>query len=240
MSGKEAVSVNWGPWSSKGMAAATSRRNSTNGIGNIAPDQGIKVLEEILQYDITQIAVLPIRWKSFAKQFTEKTPPLYQNFIKSGTEQLEEKEKPALIVHLEETEPEKRKDILLDFLQSQTMRVLGTDSEGSIDVSQPLQTMGIDSLMAIELKNSIDKNIGKKLPATIVFNYPTIDALATFLLTDVLELDKPQEKTVEEEKTAPRENKHMEKVISEVENMSDEEAEALLMKKLEEDDEDLD
>ena len=45
--------------------------------------------------------------------------------------------------------------------------------------------MGMDSLMAVDLKSRLEKTLGCELPSTLTFNYPTIDAIAGFLIEDI-------------------------------------------------------
>ena len=52
-------------------------------------------------------------------------------------------------------------------------------------MQQPLSEIGLDSLMAVELRNVLGTMLGKPLPATIIFDYPTIDALTDFLKTTI-------------------------------------------------------
>ena len=49
---------------------------------------------------------------------------------------------------------------------------------------RPLGTMGLDSLMAIELRNRLTSLLGRPLSATLTFNYPTVEALAAFLVAE--------------------------------------------------------
>ena len=53
-----------------------------------------------------------------------------------------------------------------------------------IDARKPLGTMGLTSLMALELRNRLEPLHGKPLSATLAWNYPTVDALVAFLAGD--------------------------------------------------------
>ncbi|KAA3617210.1 MAG: SDR family NAD(P)-dependent oxidoreductase [Calditrichaeota bacterium] len=232
--GLPATSINWGPWSSSGMAATTdmSRRNS-GGMGMISPEQGLQMMERILAKGNAQVGVLPIQWKAFLKQFPGDTPVLYSEFAGTSASASDgPAEKPEFLSKLEEAEVEMRLEMMTEFLKQQTVRVLGMEANTAVDSTQPLQSMGLDSLMAIELKNSIDSGVGKNLPATMVFNYPTIDALASYLLTDVLKLSDAEETPEKIDEEAVKKDE----ALSEIEDLSDEEAEAMLLKSLEEDD----
>jgi len=232
-----AVSINWGPWSGSGMAADTdpALKRFRNGLGAILPEQGLALLDKILQTSEVNMAVLPIRWKAFLKRFEGfDVPAVLRNFsVSQGAQPAAEAEKPELVLQLEEAEPENRRQIITGFLRKRTAKILGLENDSSLDIKKPLSEMGLDSLMAIEMKNALDRAIGKKLPATMVFNYPTIEALTGYLLTDVLSFGSGTEEPEEEAKESKEDQ--LDKTIDEIENLSDEEAEALLLQKLEED-----
>jgi hypothetical protein len=50
--------------------------------------------------------------------------------------------------------------------------------------------MGMDSLMSVELKNALERAFGRRLPSTLTFNYPSVNALAQFICADVLQRDQ--------------------------------------------------
>ena len=78
--------------------------------------------------------------------------------------------------------------LLLDFVSAQVARVLGAVTAASVDERQPLHELGLDSLMAVELRNLLGAGLGldSALPATLVFDYPTVEALASYLTKTVV------------------------------------------------------
>ncbi|MFN8400210.1 MAG: amino acid adenylation domain-containing protein [Anaerolineales bacterium] len=88
------------------------------------------------------------------------------------------------------TEPAKRQQALEGFIQRNTARILGMDA-ARLDLNQPLDTLGLDSLMAIELKNSLESKIGVNLSIATLLQGPTISSLAKEMLG---ELDSPEAK----------------------------------------------
>ncbi|MFN8433384.1 MAG: amino acid adenylation domain-containing protein [Anaerolineales bacterium] len=88
------------------------------------------------------------------------------------------------------TEPAKRQHVLEDFIQRNAVRILGMDS-ARLDLNQPLDTVGLDSLMAIELKNSLESKLGVNLSIATLLQGPTISSLAGEMLG---ELDSPEVK----------------------------------------------
>src|SRR3990167_11556246 len=80
---------------------------------------------------------------------------------------------------------DERTPMLIDMICEQIKRVMGLDESDTINPNQPLQELGLDSLMAVELRNILCALIGKQLPATLMFKYPTVSSLSTFLIQDM-------------------------------------------------------
>jgi acyl carrier protein len=66
-------------------------------------------------------------------------------------------------------------------VESEVARVMGIPPSETIPADRPLSDLGLDSLMAVELRNSFARIVGHSLPASLLFNYPTIASLATYL-----------------------------------------------------------
>ena len=62
---------------------------------------------------------------------------------------------------------------------------LRLDRSQAVVADQPLQELGLDSLLSIELRNALGVSINRTLPATLLFNYPTLGALTGFLCSEV-------------------------------------------------------
>jgi hypothetical protein len=96
------------------------------------------------------------------------------------------------------------------------------------DPRRPLKDLGVDSLMAVELRNALVRAFGKPLSATLVFDHPTLDAMAAHLMT-AWELELPENDDVDARTKlrAPAVD------ASDIENLSPEAAEAMLLRELE-------
>jgi acyl carrier protein len=94
-----------------------------------------------------------------------------------------------------------------------------------IDRNKSLRTLGLDSLMALELRNRLERSLGLTLPATLVWNYPTVAALAPHLAGRLSIPLQPQATLVEERNVDDHE---LARALAEVEKLSAEEARRLL------------
>ena len=91
----------------------------------------------------------------------------------------------ALMKTLEEVPASERQQVLIDALCDQMARVMGFDNAEQIDPTRPLQELGLDSLMAVEMRNVVNGFVGRALPATLLFKYPSLSELTGFLTTEL-------------------------------------------------------
>ena len=84
---------------------------------------------------------------------------------------------------LNEALPSERVDLLIGYVRDQVAGVLRMTGAAGLGPRQRLMDLGIDSLMAVELRNRLASglDVGRSLPATLMFDYPTIEAIATYL-----------------------------------------------------------
>ncbi len=232
--GLPAISINWGAWDNLGMTAHLSEgdnhRRSKQGFGVLTPEVGLAALGQILDDAPIQITALRIDAPAFAR--VEALAPLYSNLVqqrpvvvKNTTAKTKE---PALRQQLQNAPPSKYQSIFYAHIREQANAVLGLDRARPINPRQPLNTLGLDSLMAVELRNALGVSAGTTLPATLLFDYPTIETLTDYLANQVFHLQSAEAPTAE---AAPMPNKADEQA-SELNDLSDEEAEALLLQEL--------
>ena len=138
---------------------------------------------------------------------------------------IEQSAKPELMRQLEATPENGRPRVVLEFVRDQAVNVLGLPSSRPIDVRQPLNELGLDSLMAVELRNSLAASLGRPLPSTLLFDYPTVEALAGYVGREMLPSPAP----------APVPDAAAERpadVVEHLEDLSDEEVDRLFEERL--------
>ena len=139
----------------------------------------------------------------------------------------------ALLKQLQSLEIGDRRVTLTQYLQQQIAKILNLDSPEHIEPRQRFFDMGLDSLIALELKHSLEHNLSSPLPATVLFDYPTLEALVEYLLaglngTDRSSLPLPTSTPLPMVQIKPLEIMSA-KLIA---DLSDTEAEALLLREL--------
>jgi len=190
-----ATSVNWGPWAEAGMAAALSGdRFGAMGIRGLNPDQALRVLKHVLKEDLTQPAIVDADWRAFAaSQGIDPKHGLYAALV-SATGAGEQVETAAsvgrdIVAELRDVLAVERPALLRSYLQDLARHTLGYGEGEPIALDQPLVAQGFDSLMSVDMRNRLNRSLGKTLPASLLFDYPTLDKIATFLLNDVIVLE---------------------------------------------------
>jgi malonyl CoA-acyl carrier protein transacylase len=136
----------------------------------------------------------------------------------------------ALVAALHDALPAERTDMLIGYVRDQVAAVLRLDGAPP-DRRQRLMDLGLDSLMAVELRNRLASGLAlaRSLPATLMFDYPTIDAIAGYLERDALALVKDEGEQLADAATPGRD---FSEAAARLEELTDEEAEALLLEKL--------
>ena len=237
-----ALSINWGPWAEVGMAAALGRpavqRWREQGIEPIAPEHGVEVLGQVLAQGATQVGVLPIAWATYAQQWAPGGAPPFLAHLAHGAKSREHSEppwapRPTLVQHLEGVPVAERYGLLARHIRDQAAKVLGLGGDAShhLDPQRPLHELGLDSVMAVELTNALGLTMGRHLPATLLFDCPTIAALAEYLAEEVLSLESPPESRMDSQQVEDEKAN----LVERIEQLSEEEVDSLFEKFLKKD-----
>ena len=180
--GVPGLAINWGAFSEVGLAAAQANRGdrlAERGVASMTPAQGHAVLDRLLTGPAAQVGVMRLdarTWLGFYPGAARS--PLWSALIEPGSAAPSTGVRDRLLA----AAPAERQALLERFLAEQTVRILRLDASTSPSVEETFSALGMDSLMGLELRNQIEAGIGLRLSATLLFTYPTLRALAQYLL----------------------------------------------------------
>ncbi|WP_308457404.1 SDR family NAD(P)-dependent oxidoreductase, partial [Streptomyces sp. SM10] len=200
--GLVATSLAWGPWATTdGMLGRLDGsdvdRMVRSGVLPLTDEQGLALLDAALASP--RAALVPVGLDLTALQsqaVAGALPGVFRGLVRTAGR----RRAPAAATtggstlgqRLAGLAPQERDRELLDLVRTQAASVLGHAGAETVDGDKQFKELGVDSLTAVELRNRLNAATGLRLPATLVFDYPTPAALAGFLLTEILGVVVPE------------------------------------------------
>lgn len=182
--GLAGLSIAWGPWAGAGMAATTADINRGRfadlGIGSVGPEQGLAALRRLMQDAPPVVGVLPVTWSRFLAAFAPGQRPPYLDALQGGSGGDDQRGDPIL-EQLAEADEVQRLALLDGFVRGQLARVMGHAGADAVDPTQEFADMGVDSLLAVDLRNRLEAALALSLPATLLFDHPTTEQVVAHL-----------------------------------------------------------
>ena len=217
--GLPALAVDWAGWSEVGAAAAGDVRDwlAAKGIGAVSPRQGLDILRRLMTGPAPpQVGVLPMDWRRF---IGGGTAPAFLSRVAPAAETTPERAAgaPPLATLLAAADAAGRRTLLAAHVRDEVAKVLGMASAEQVPSARGFFDLGMDLLTSLELRNRLQASLGLALPSSVALDYPTVDALAGLLAQRLGRDDEPT--------AAPA-------TTTAIEDMTDDEAEALLLQRL--------
>ena len=194
-------SIQWGGWAGGGMAsgdASTIARLARMGMGLIEPKLGLAALAGVLQsasavrsVPLAQLTVVPFVWDRFLTSAGQaQTASIFEEFTSLTSSQnpsqplstataaaASNSAVSASAPSMTGLNAEQRLAYLKAEVASAVASVLGS----IVSPTEPLMAAGLDSLGAVELKNALETHMGLELPSTLIFDYPSVNAIAGYV-----------------------------------------------------------
>ncbi|NJR41420.1 MAG: SDR family NAD(P)-dependent oxidoreductase [Akkermansiaceae bacterium] len=212
--GQPTLSVNWGPWDQGGMIQEQEKHMLGHlGVKLLQPAEGGYALNCLLSpqrmAQSCQATIANIDWSIFKPLYEvgkrrqllallEASSLAVQSptYADLGTES-------ALITSLQAVPVEERDDHLQEYLQKTVAEVLGLSTAGfsttqALGREQGFFEMGMDSLMAMDLKERLEQDLQTKLPTTLAFEAPNLTSLAQYIAQEVLNWLPPKPEELQE------------------------------------------
>jgi len=234
--GFHALSINWGAWAELGFAETEGGKSLTRhlallGIRSMPPPRALEVMERLLREDATQVVAIPVDWSKYHEFYPSGTEPALlsdlANEEAAGLSQgADSGEKRSAIL---DAAPADRPQLLQSYVTEQVARVLGL-SPSQLDIQQPLTNLGLDSLMAVELKNRISADLGVNVPMVKFLQGFSVAQAATQLLE---QLTADADGSTEPRPMArARENESDEDLLANIDKLSEEQVNSMLAEML--------
>ncbi|MFD4432721.1 type I polyketide synthase, partial [Nocardia sp. NPDC058497] len=185
-SGRCGVSLAWGLWDG-GMAGELGdvdrQRMSRSGMLPLSEEQGLALFDAATRIDtatllLARLDVDAMRGTGIA------TPALFSGLIPQRRKAVSGAAT-ALRARLASTPDGERFGVLVEIVRSQVATILGHQNTNAVEADKAFSELGFDSITAIEFRNALKAATGLQLPATLVFDYPTPQALAEYLADEL-------------------------------------------------------
>jgi epothilone polyketide synthase D len=193
-------SLAWGLWTdassqAAGLASGLDRvqqaRLARSGLVAVDPAQGIALLEAVLGRSEAQLLPVPLDPGVLRKSFADAVPPLWRALVRPPRRAAAAAvRRGAWARELASMAEGRRLEAVVETVRAEVARVLSMAGTEAVEPDRPLKELGLDSLMAVELRSALGRRAGATLPATLAFDYPTPAAIAKHLLEKVLLLSE--------------------------------------------------
>ncbi|ONK15963.1 Erythronolide synthase, modules 3 and 4 [Streptomyces sp. MP131-18] len=192
--GLPAVSMGWGLWEAAsgmtgGLDGTDRARMRRSGVLPLASADGLALFDAALAEG--RPVVLPVRLDLAAVREAQEPPPLLRRLVDTAARRVvraraavgagAERDAAGFPGGLAGLPAAERAEALVDLVRSHVATVLGLAGPGQVDVGRGFLESGFDSLRAVELRNRLGAATGLRLPATLIFDFPTAAALAAHL-----------------------------------------------------------
>ena len=182
----------------------TLDRLSEQGIAALTPAEGRAASAYLMNVASGQVAVAPINWQKLSEWRGDKANPVFSHLIRrdhsaSNTNAasvsstgargrtVDESAQVDLVDLITSAANDQKRKVLDKFVEDMLRTTFALPADRKIDPDMPFGEMGLDSLLAIELRNRLGRALGRKLPATLLFESPTINTLGDTLIAEFIE-----------------------------------------------------
>ncbi len=240
--GQAAISIDWGAISEIGYGATADGLRvheywESRGIYRISPEQVLTALELLVPQPVARVGVIRLDWRVLREFFPQVAHfPLVNYLVAEAGDDaatrsgLSNTGDGSILPRVQAAAPAEREGLMVSYLSEQLAGVLRVPVD-RLDTGQPLTALGLDSLMAIELKNRIERELQIRIPIVTFLQGPTITQFAGQVLEQVA-VSPVAEPALAGASVGKGQAADAEQLLSQLDQLSDREVDALLAQML--------
>jgi NADPH:quinone reductase-like Zn-dependent oxidoreductase/acyl carrier protein len=189
--GLSGVSLAWGQWAQSGgmtghLGDADLTRMARMGMRALSGEEGLDLFDAALTTE--EALLVPVRLDAAALRARARAshtlPAMLRGLVRTSTPRTRDGAGGSLAQRLAGVPESERERETLKIVRAEAATVLGRLSPEAVEIQRTFKELGFDSLAAVELRNRLNTITGRRLPATLVFDYPTPATLAGYLLSE--------------------------------------------------------
>jgi acyl carrier protein len=182
--GLAGISIQWGPWKDAGMIREAGAQRSLlawadQGIRAMSIGMSLDGVHRLLAQPTPVTFIARVDWKQFGQYFGSKLPTVFSLLVESAVE--DSSQECDVRRQLAELAPQERAARLESHLKTIVAAVLRSKTS-RIDAGSRFGSMGVDSLMSVEIAKRLTERLDLRVPVTVVFNFPSVEVLTQELM----------------------------------------------------------
>lgn len=184
--GLPATAINWGALAEVGYLAkheVISEQLQKKGITGLTPDEAMIMMDHVLVENPVQISPALINWQDWGKKYLGRSVPMrFSSLINEKELQEGQGDQGGIIrMQIDQAKPEQCAEIITQYMSEQVAAVLRIPVE-KLELDQPLNELGLDSLMMVELGVRIENDLAISLPTGQLMQTPSVQGLSSVVL----------------------------------------------------------
>jgi acyl carrier protein len=185
--GLPAQSLAWGAWAEVGMAARLSARHrdrmQRSGLLAMSPEAALELMDRAIGQREHLLAPLAVDGPPGGTPLGRLLSSAAAPAAPAAAAPPIPAAKPSVRSRLDAAPPAERASLLLELVRTEVVAVLKLPDANGLREDRPLNDLGLDSLMAVDIRRRLENRLTTQLPATLVFDHPTCGLLVQYLLT---------------------------------------------------------
>jgi acyl transferase domain-containing protein/acyl carrier protein len=200
--GLPALSLAWGAFSDVGLAAAEDIRGarlSGRGVTALTPEQGVQLFAKLLRSATTFAIPCPFNARKWADYYLQAASwPTLAELLAEVPTTTNTGTANTFAAAVRAASGEEATHLVIEHVVGELAQVVRMDAR-KLDPETPFATLGVDSLMGVELRNRLEFSTGQSLPSTAIWTYPSPRALAAYLLERISGTPGPKTLSTQQE-----------------------------------------